>query len=298
MSKSHICYSCDKKFKNSRSLATHNNKFHTKKDFDTTASFSNDRCEFSSSKTHDHNPETQVTEEDLDFENIKRGSLFSESSVSSLVQEASIKLALDELKDIIRDLETKTIIQDQKLRDLDCSIFRLELQQQNDSPTDESKLQNEVQTKTILDLQRKVSELEDAWEEHLGQSSLTELQDLINIQHLFRENNINVIKQQLIALKNAVSLVLERFDIPPNLRKMLQQISEGGLQETKKIVNEKFSELKSVFTSLSLEDQSGENDESEAESTDIHSESEQSDSTNNAVTDSSESQVEEEDEMI
>ena len=93
---SYTCHhGCHKDFKNSRSLASHNYKFHSDMN-----SSSKDRPSF-----------------DTISVNSDSGSVSSRTSVS---------LALRELKELMKDMQQRNEIQDSKLRDLDCKIFSIE----------------------------------------------------------------------------------------------------------------------------------------------------------------------------
>ena len=227
---SYTCHHCHKDFKNSRSLASHNYKFHS----DMNSSTKN-RPSF-----------------DTISVNSDSGSVSSRTSVS---------LALRELKELMKDMQQRNEIQDSKLRDLDCKIFSIEClkgldQDANRSSdyenTTELKWETKRQSERIGDLERKIQVLEDSWEEEMDKSSVEIMEDATNIQQLFYNNNVGGIKTQIVALKNGILLLLENFNHIPEVESLLREIYNASFGEAQEILTNNFLAVQKAFTSVSF----------------------------------------------
>ena len=227
---SYTCHHCHKDFKNSRSLASHNYKFHSDMN-----SSSKDRPSF-----------------DTISVNSDSGSVSSRTSVS---------LALRELKELMKDMQQKNEIQDSKLRDLDCKIFSIECLKSSDQDanrsrdydnTSELKWETKRQSERIGDLERKIQVLEDSWEEEMDKSSVEIMEDATNIQQLFHNNNVGAIKTQIVALKNGILLLLENFNHIPEVENMLREIYHASFGEAQEILTNNFLAVQKAFTSVSF----------------------------------------------
>ena len=227
---SYTCHHCHKDFKNSRSLASHNYKFHSDMN-----SSSKDRPSF-----------------DTISVNSDSGSVSSRTSVS---------LALRELKELMKDLQQRNEIQDSKLRDLDCKIFSIECLKGSDEDanrsrdydnTSELKWETKRQSERIADLERKIQVLEDSWEEEMDKSSVEIMEDATNIQQLFHNNNVGAIKTQIVALKNGILLLLENFNHIPEVENMLREIYNASFGEAQEILTNNFLAVQKAFTSVSF----------------------------------------------
>ena len=227
---SYTCHYCHKDFKNSRSLASHNYKFHS----DINSS-SKDRPSF-----------------DTISVNSDSGSVSSRTSVS---------LALRELKELMKDMQQRNEIQDSKLRDLDCKIFSIEClkgldQDANRSSdydnTTELKWETKRQSERIGSLERKIQVLEDSWEEEMDKSSVEIMEDATNIQQLFHNNNVGAIKTQIVALKNGILLLLENFDHIPEVENLLREIYNASFGEAQELLTNNFSAVQKAFISVSF----------------------------------------------
>ncbi len=93
------CYICEKTFKNSRSLGTHNYKFHSS----TTNTPRN--------PVHDKHA-TSVQSE------------YSPSAKTTSINGAVVRETLDELKTIMKSLKQRVDVQKEKVRELDSQMFR------------------------------------------------------------------------------------------------------------------------------------------------------------------------------
>ena len=270
---SYTCHHCHKDFKNSRSLASHNYKFHS----DMNSSTKN-RPSF-----------------DTISVNSDSGSVSSRTSVS---------LALRELKELMKDMQQRNEIQDNKLRDLDCKIFSIEclngsdqLQDANrssDYNTTELKWETKRQSERIGDLERKIQVLEDSWEEEMDKSSVEIMEDATNIQQLFQNNNVGAIKTQIVALKNGILLLLENFNHIPEVENLLQEIYNASFGEAQEILTNNFSAVQKAFTSVSFAPEIEFESESEGEGDDEEVEEEEEEETGDD--DNGEDQEEEEEE--
>ena len=227
---SYTCHHCHKDFKNSRSLASHNYKFHSDMN-----SSSKDRPSF-----------------DTISVNSDSGSVSSRTSVS---------LALRELKELMKDMQQRNEIQDSKLKDLDCKIFSIECLKGSDQDanrsldydnTSELKWETKRQSERIGDLERKIQVLEDSWEEEMDKSSVEIMEDATNIQHLFHNNNVGAIKTQIVALKNGILLLLENFKHIPEVENLLQEIYNASFGEAQEILTNNFLAVQKAFTSVSF----------------------------------------------
>ena len=227
---SNTCHHCHKDFKNSRSLASHNYKFHSDMN-----SSSKDRPSF-----------------DTISVNSDSGSVSSRTSVS---------LALRELKELMKDMQQRNEIQDSKLRDLDCKIFSIECLKGLDQDanrrsdyddTTELKWETKRQSERIGDLEKKIHVLEDSWEEEMDKSSVEIMEDATNIQQLFHNNNVGAIKTQIVALKNGILLLLENFTHIPEVENLLQEIYNASFGEAQEILTNNFLAVQKAFTSVSF----------------------------------------------
>ena len=227
---SYTCHHCHKDFKNSRSLASHNYKFHSDMN-----SSSKDRPSF-----------------DTISVNSDSGSVSSRTSVS---------LALRELKELMKDMQQRNEIQDSKLKDLDSKIFSIECLKGSDQDanrsldydnTSELKWETKRQSERIGDLERKIQVLEDSWEEEMDKSSVEIMEDATNIQHLFHNNNVGAIKTQIVALKNGILLLLENFKHIPEVENLLQEIYNASFGEAQEILTNNFLAVQKAFTSVSF----------------------------------------------
>ena len=227
---SYTCHHCHKDFKNSRSLASHNYKFHSDMN-----SSSKDRPSF-----------------DTISVNSDSGSVSSRTSVS---------LALRELKELMKDMQQRNEIQDSRLRDLDCKIFSIECLKGSDQDanrsrdydnTSELKWETKRQSERIGDLERKIQVLEDSWEEEMDKSSVEIMEDATNIQQLFHNNNVGAIKTQIVALKNGILLLLENFNHIPEVENMLREIYNASFGEAQEILTNNFLAVQKAFTSVSF----------------------------------------------
>ena len=227
---SNTCHHCHKDFKNSRSLASHNYKFHSDMN-----SSSKDRPSF-----------------DTISVNSDSGSVSSRTSVS---------LALRELKELMKDMQQRNEIQDSKLRDLDCKIFSIECLKGLDQDanrrsdyddTTELKWETKRQSERIGDLEKKIHVLEDSWEEEMDKSSVEIMEDATNIQQLFHNNNVGAIKTQIVALKNGILLLLENFDHIPEVENLLREIYNASFGEAQELLTNNFSAVQKAFISVSF----------------------------------------------
>ena len=228
---SYTCHHCHKHFKNSRSLASHNYKFHS----DINSS-SKDRPNFDTISVDSN-----------------RGSVSSRTPVS---------LALRELKELMKDLQQRNEIQDGKLRDLDCKIFSIECLKGSDQDanmrsrdydnTSELKWVTKRQSERIGSLERKIQVLEDSWEEEMDKSSVEIMEDATNIQQLFHNNNVWAIKTQIVALKNGILLLLENFDHIPEVENLLREIYNASFREAQELLTNNFSAVQKAFISVSF----------------------------------------------
>ena len=227
---SYTCHHCHKDFKNSRSLASHNYKFHS----DMNSSTKN-RPSF-----------------DTISVNSDSGSVSSKTSVS---------LALRELKELMKDMQQRNEVQDNKLRDLDCKIFSIECLKGSDQDanrssdydnTTELKWETKRQSERIGDLERKIQVLEDSWEEEMDKSSVEIMEDATNIQQLFHNNNVGGIKTQIVALKNGILLLLENFNHIPEVESLLREIYNASFGEAQEILTNNFLAVQKAFTSVSF----------------------------------------------
>ena len=228
---SYTCHHCHKDFKNSRSLASHNYKFHS----DINSS-SKDRPSFDTISVDSN-----------------RGSVSSRTPVS---------LALRELKELMKDLQQRNEIQDGKLRDLDCKIFSIECLKGSDQDanmrsrdydnTSELKWETKRQSERIGSLERKIQVLEDSWEEEMDKSSVEIMEDATNIQQLFHNNNVGAIKTQIVALKNGILLLLENFDHIPEVENLLREIYNASFGEAQELLTNNFSAVQKAFISVSF----------------------------------------------
>ena len=250
---SYTCHHCHKDFKNSRSLASHNYKFHS----DINSS-SKDRPSF-----------------DTISVNSDSGSVSSRTSVS---------LALRELKELMKDMQQRNEIQDSKLRDLDCKIFSIEClkgldqdaNRSNDyDNTTELKWETKRQSERIGDLERKIQVLEDSWEEEMDKSSVEIMEDATNIQQLFHNNNVGGIKTQIVALKNGILLLLENFNHIPEVESLLREIYNASFGEAQEILTNNFLAVQKAFTSVSFAPEIEFESESEGEGDDEEVEDEE-----------------------
>ena len=250
---SYTCHHCHKDFKNSRSLASHNYKFHS----DINSS-SKDRPSF-----------------DTISVNSDSGSVSSRTSVS---------LALRELKELMKDMQQRNEIQDSKLRDLDCKIFSIEclkgLDQDANRSSDydnktELKWETKRQSERIRDLERKIQVLEDSWEEEMDKSSVEIMEDATNIQQLFHNNNVGGIKTQIVALKNGILLLLENFNHIPEVESLLREIYNASFGEAQEILTNNFLAVQKAFTSVSFAPEIEFESESEGEGDDEEVEDEE-----------------------
>ena len=269
---SYTCHHCHKDFKNSRSLASHNYKFHS----DINSS-SKDRPSF-----------------DTISVNSDSGSVSSRTSVS---------LALRELKELMKDMQQRNEIQDSKLRDLDCKIFSIEClkgldqdaNRSNDyDNTTELKWETKRQSERIGDLERKIKDLEDSWEEEMDKSSVEIIEDATNIQQLFHNNNVGAIKTQIVALKNGILLLLENFNHIPEVENLLREIYNASFGEAQEILTNNFLAVQKAFTSVSFAPEIEFESESEGEGDDEEIEEEEEEETDDD--DNGEDQEEEEEE--
>ena len=227
---SYTCHHCHKDFKNSRSLASHNYKFHSDMN-----SSSKDRPSF-----------------DTISVNSDSGSVSSRTSVS---------LALRELKELMKDMQQRNEIQDSRLRDLDCKIFSIECLKGSDQDanrsrdydnTSELKWETKRQSERIGDLERKIQVLEDSWEEEMDKSSVEIMEDATNIQQLFHNSNVGASKTQIVALKNGILLLLENFNHIPEVENMLREIYNASFGEAQEILTNNFLAVQKAFTSVSF----------------------------------------------
>ena len=242
---SYTCHHCHKDFKNSRSLASHNYKFHS--DMNTS---SKDRPSF----------DTISINSDI-------GSVSSRSRTS-------VSLALRELKELMKDMQQRNEIQDGKLRDLDCKVFSIECLKGSDldanrgsnyDNTSELKWETKRQSERIGNLERKIQVLENSWEEEMDKSSVEIMEDATNIQQLFHNNNVGAIKTQIVALKNGILLLLENFNHIPEVENLLQEIYNAPFGEAQEILTNNFSAVQKAFTSVSFAPEIEFEDESEGE---------------------------------
>ena len=242
---SYTCHHCHKDFKNSRSLASHNYKFHSDMN-----SSSKDRSSF----------DTISVNSDI-------GSVSSRSRTS-------VSLALRELKELMKDMQQRNEVQDDKLRDLDCKIFSIECLKGSDQDanrgrdydnTSELKWETKRQSERIGDLERKIQVLENSWEEEMDKSSVEIMEDATNIQHLFHNNNVGAIKTQIVALKNGILLLLENFSHIPDVENLLREIYNASFGEAQEILTNNFSAVQKAFTSVSFAPEIEFEDESEGE---------------------------------
>ena len=256
---SYTCHHCHKDFKNSRSLASHNYKFHSDMN--------------SSSKDHPSFDTISV--------NSDSGSVSSRTSVS---------LALRELKELMKDMQQRNEIQDSKLRDLDCKIFSIECLKGSDQDanrsrdydnTSELKWETKRQSERIGDLERKIQVLEDSWEEEMDKSSVEIIEDATNIQQLFHNNNVGAIKTQIVALKNGILLLLENFNHIPEVENLLREIYNASFGEAQEILTNNFLAVQKAFTSVSFAPETEFESESEGEGDGEEVEEEETDDDDN-----------------
>ena len=256
---SYTCHHCHKDFKNSRSLASHNYKFHSDMN-----SSSKDRPSF-----------------DTISVNSDSGSVSSRTSVS---------LALRELKELMKDMQQRNEIQDSKLRDLDCKIFSIECLKGSDQDanrsrdydnTSELKWETKRQSERIGDLERKIQVLEDSWEEEMDKSSVEIMEDATNIQQLFHNDNVGAIKTQIVALKNGILLLLENFNHIPEVENLLREIYNASFGEAQEILTNNFLAVQKAFTSVSFAPEIEFESESEGEGDGEEVEEEETDDDDN-----------------
>ena len=256
---SYTCHHCHKDFKNSRSLASHNYKFHSDMN-----SSSKDRPSF-----------------DTISVNSDSGSVSSRTSVS---------LALRELKELMKDIQQRNEIQDSKLRDLDCKIFSIECLKGSDQDanrsrdydnTSELKWETKRQSERIGDLERKIQVLEDSWEKEMDKSSVEIMEDATNIQQLFHNDNVGAIKTQIVALKNGILLLLENFNHIPEVENLLREIYNASFGEAQEILTNNFLAVQKAFTSVSFAPEIEFESESEGEGDGEEVEEEETDDDDN-----------------
>ena len=273
---SYTCHHCHKDFKNSRSLASHNYKFHSDMN-----SSSKDRPSF----------DTISVNSDI-------GSVSSRSRTS-------VSLALRELKELMKDMQQRNEIQDGKLRDLDCKVFSIECLKGSDldanrssnyDNTSELKWETKRQSERIGNLERKIQVLENSWEEEMDKSSVEIMEDATNIQQLFHNNNVGAIKTQIVALKNGILLLLENFNHIPEVENLLQEIYYAPFGEAQEILTNNFSAVQKAFTSVSFAPEIEFEDESkgEGDGEEVEEEEEEADDDDN-VEEEEEEEVEEDD---
>ena len=269
---SFTCHHCHKDFKNSRSLASHNYKFHSDMN-----SSSKDRPSF-----------------DTISVNSDSGSVSSRTSVS---------LALREMKELMKDMQQRNEIQDSKLRDLDCKIFSIECLKGSDQDanrsrdydnTSELKWETKRQSERIGDLERKIQVLEDSWEEEMDKSSVEIMEDATNIQQLFRNDNVGAIKTQIVALKNGILLLLENFNHIPEVENLLREIYNASFGEAQEILTNNFLAVQKAFTSVSFAPEIEFESESEGEGEEVEEEEEETDDDDNGEEEEEEQEDEEE----
>ena len=199
------------------------------------------------------------------------------SDSGSVSSRTSVSLALRELKELMKDMQQRNEIQDIKLRDLDCKIFSIEClkvldQDANRSSdcdnTTELKWETKRQSERIGDLERKIKDLEDSWEEEMDKSSVEIIEDASNIQQLFHNNNVGAIKTQIVALKNGILLLLENFNHIPEVENLLREIYNASFGEAQEILTNNFLAVQKAFTSVSFAPEIEFESESEGEGDD------------------------------
>ena len=258
---SYTCHHCHKDFKNSRSLASHNYKFHSDMN-----SSSKDRPSFDT--------------------------ISVDSDSGSVSSRTSVSLALRELKKLMKDMQQRNEIQDSKLRDLDCKIFSIECLKGSDQDanrsrdydnTSELKWETKRQSERIGDLERKIQVLEDSWEEEMDKSSVEIMEDATNIQQLFHNDNVGAIKTQIVALKNGILLLLENFNHIPEVENLLREIYNASFGEAQEILTNNFLAVQKAFTSVSFAPEIEFESESEGEgySDEVEEEEEETDGDDN-----------------
>ena len=201
----------------------------------------------------------------------------------SVSSRTSVSLALRELKELMKDMQQRYEIQDDKLRDLDGKIFSIEClkgsdqdaNRSSDYNTTELKWETKRQSERIGDLERKIKDLEDSWEEEMDKSSVEIIEDASNIQQLFHNNNVGAIKTQIVALKNGILLLLENFNHIPEVENLLREIYNASFGEAQEILTNNFLAVQKAFTSVSFAPEIEFESESEGEGDDEEEEDEE-----------------------
>ena len=203
-----------------------------------------------------HSDTSSVSKDHRSFDTVS-----IDSDGGSVSSGSPVSLALRELRELVKSMQQRNEIQDDKLRDLDNKIFSMECNKgsaldtkisSNYDNTNELKWETKRQSERIGNLERKIKVLEESLNEEMDQSSVEIMEDATNIQQLFHDNNVGAIKTQIVALKNGVLLLLNNFDHTPDIESLLRELYDASFEETQEILVRNFSAIQKAFTSVSF----------------------------------------------
>ncbi len=249
MMKTYSCYTCNKVFKNSRSLASHNYKFHSS------------------------TPSTPMSElhsfKDDDSVQSKDSPISQTQSKSKVL----IDETLTELKNLMKNLERNVESQENKIRDLNSQVFLLDYRLKDitksvneikppqfynyEADIQELQWDNKRHFGKISDIENKLEKIEKILEEDNEQSFDEMIRDILDIQSLLEGNDIETIKSRIPELKNAVIAISKVLidSLSPDQEQLLNSITNATVAEAKDILNNNVSSLQNLFLSLPTENE-------------------------------------------
>ena len=249
MMKTYSCYTCDKVFKNSRSLASHNYKFHS-----------------STPST----PLTRLHNFKDDISVLSKDSSISKNSSGSKVM---LDDTIAELKSLMKNLERNVESQENKIRDLSSQVFMLDYRLKGNTKSlneikspqcynHEAELQelqwdNKRHFGKIADIESKVGKIEEILKEDEDQSFDEMIRDTLEIQSMLGRNDIDAIKYRIPELKRASLAISEAFvdSLSPDQEQLLKNIANATVTEAKDFLRNNLSTLQSIFLALPTEDE-------------------------------------------
>ena len=247
----HNCSKCDKTFKTPRSRASHTYRYHPYSKMNKLANKTFDKSE---------DLETSATISETSSLNDNYDELLDSRIDGNKFDIEMLNSELSCLRKLVHDLDIKMLFQCSAVENIKHKTNHGDIK----TPSSMSPKENTAELSVIKDQNRNTSQRISAIENKLDEvieniqdehAVATEdiIHDMIEIKHLFMEQNYDEILSDIPKLQQSVKLVihgLDMKDITDEGIHLLEKLSDSSKVATRKLFKDNFSHLVTIFTKL------------------------------------------------
>lgn len=247
------CNQCDKRYKNTASLATHKYRYHPYSKRNKLANKTFDKSE---------DIETNSIISGTSSINANYDELLDSQIYSNTFNIEVLNSELNSLRNLVRELDGKVLLQC-----IDVEHIKRKTNYHDDIKTPSSVLpkDNSTELLAIKDQNRnssqRLSAIEDKLEDLIENiqdkhSVATEdvIYDMMEVKHLFLEQKYDEILSDIPKLQQSVKLVINALEMKDIISddgiQLLEKLSKSSKVTTRKLLKDNFSHLVSIFTKL------------------------------------------------